>query len=43
MRMRDSQIPLTTAVLGLLSTFLIAGQMNSGEVHGSVQDAQGGA
>jgi hypothetical protein len=43
MRMRDSQIPLTTAVLALLSALLIAGQMNSGEVAGSVQDAQGGA
>ena len=43
MRMRDPQIPLTTAILALLSALLVAGQMNTGEVAGSVQDALGGA
>jgi hypothetical protein len=43
MRMGNSQISLKTAVLALLSTLLIAGQMNNGEIAGSVQDVLGGA
>jgi hypothetical protein len=40
--MRKSPIPLTTAALALLSTLLLAGQMNTGEITGSVQDVLGG-
>ena len=40
--MRNSQIPQKNAVLALFSALLIAGQMNTGEVVGSVQDALGG-
>src|SRR5258708_7575459 len=39
MRMRNSSISQRTAVLALLSALLIVGQMNTGEVAGSVQDA----
>src|SRR6185369_1211040 len=43
MRMRKFRIPQKIIVLALLGARLVTGQMNTGEISGSVQDALGGS